>query len=213
VGYFLTATFEKIDEMNIRVILFSLLVICIFLIFKFCSSKPEQEVVDQKPAPLSVSQHSSAFNESFSKLLQSYYSLKNAFTNADISKANSAAEQLMQNADSLNINEIQGDTSGMIRETAKSFAANVSASAKNITMGDKVDDKLREFNMITDALWSLTRTVKYDGQKVYYQFCPVALDNMGGYWLSDKIDTDNPYVKDKSKACSEVNDSLDYSRR
>ena len=200
--------------MNLRVILFSLLVICIFLIFRFCSSKPEQENdVDQKPAPLSVSQNSGAFNESFSKLLQSYYSLKNAFTNADISKVNSAAEQLGQHADSLNINEIQGDTSGMIRETAKSFAANISGSAKNIAGVNKNEDKLREFNMITDALWSLTRTVKYDGQKVYYQFCPAALDNMGGYWLSDKIDTDNPYVRDKSKPCSEVNDSLDYSRR
>jgi hypothetical protein len=198
--------------MNLRVILFSLLVICIFLIFKFCSSKPEQEkVVEQKPAPLSVSQNSGVFNESFSKLLQSYFSLKNAFTNADISKVNSAAEQLMQYADSLNISEIQGDTSGMIRETARSFAANVSGSAKNITAENKIEDKLREFNMITDALWGLTRTVKYDGQKVYYQFCPAALDNMGGYWLSNKIDTDNPY--DKSKACSEVNDSLDYSRR
>ena len=213
-GYFLTATFEKTAEMNKRVIFFSALLIAIFLIFKFCSSKPEQDkVVEQKPAPLSISQNSGSFNESFSKLLQSYYTLKNTFIGADISKINSAAEQLMQLADSLNVNELQGDSSGMIRETAKSFAANISGSAKTITGENKIEDKLREFNMITDALWSLTRTVKYDGQKVYYQFCPTALDNMGGYWLSDKIDTENPYIRDKSKNCSEVNDSLDYSRR
>jgi len=193
--------------------IFSLVVICIFLVFRFCSNKPEQEkVVEQKPAPLSVSQNSGAFNQSFSELLQSYYTLKNAFTNADISKVNSAAVQLMNDADSLRISEIQGDTSGMIRETARSFATNISGSAKTMTGEDKIEDKLREFNMITDAMWSLTRTVKYDGQKVYYQFCPAALDNMGGYWLSDKIDNANPYIRDK-KSCSEVNDSLDYSRR
>jgi Cu(I)/Ag(I) efflux system membrane fusion protein len=99
----------------------------------------------------------------------------------------------------------------MIRETAKSFATNISGSAKTMADEGKIEDKLREFNIITDALWSLTRTVKYGGQKVYYQFCSQALDNMGGYWLSDKIDTDNPYIRTQS--CSEVNDSLDYSTR
>ena len=118
----------------------------------------------------------------------------------------------MNDVDSLRISEIQGDTSGMIHETARSFATNISGSAKTMTGEDKIEDKLREFNMITDAMWSLTRTVKYDGQKVYYQFCPAALDNMGGYWLSDKIDSANPYISDK-KSCNEVNDSLDYSRR
>lgn len=200
--------------MNKRVLLFSLLAVCIFLVFKFCTNKPEQEeVVDQKPAPLSVSRNSGAFNESFSALLQSYYTLKNAFTIADTSKVNSAARQVMQNADGLAISEIQGDTSGMIRETAKSFATNISGSAKSISDENNIQDKLRDFNMITDALWSLTRTVKYDGEKVYYQFCPMALDNMGGYWLSGKIDTENPYIRDKSKACTQVNDSLDYSRQ
>jgi Cu(I)/Ag(I) efflux system membrane fusion protein len=79
-----------------------------------------------------------------------------------------------------------------------------------MTGESKMEDKLREFNMITDAMWSLTRTVKYGGQKVYYQFCPEALSNMGGYWLSNKIDTVNPYIRN---GCSEVNDSLDYSSR
>lgn len=196
--------------MNKRLITFSVLVICLFLIFKFCSNKPEEKVVEQKPAPLSVSKNSGAFNESFSKLLESYYSLKNAFVNGDLSKVNTAAEQLKRSADSLGIDEIHGDTSGMIRETAKSFATNISGSAKTMTDESKIEDKLREFNMITDAMWSLTRTVKFGGQKVYYQFCPEALDKMGGYWLSNKIDDDNPYIK--SKNCSQVNDSLDYSR-
>ena len=211
-GYLLTATFEKIAEMNKRVIIVSLLLVSIFLIFKYCSNKPEQpNDVEQKPAPLNVSKNSGAFDDSFSKLLESYYALKNAFVNADISKINAAAAQLQQNTDGLNIDEIQGDTSGMIRETAKSFATNISGSAKTMAGEGKIEDKLREFNMITDALWSLTRTVKYGGQKVYYQFCSQALDNMGGYWLSDKIDTDNPYIR--TQGCGEVNDSLDYSTR
>ncbi|HUQ65163.1 MAG TPA: DUF3347 domain-containing protein [Flavitalea sp.] len=200
--------------MNKRVLFFSLLIISILVICQYCSNKPEPvKIPEQKSVPLSISQNSGSFNESFSKLLQSYYSLKNAFIIPDISKANAAAVQLMQNADSVNISELKGDSTGMISETAKYFAGTISRSAKNIAGASNTDDKLREFNMITDALWALTRTVKYDGQKVYYQFCPLAFDNTGGYWLSDKIDTGNPYTAQTGKDCSQVNDSLDYSRK
>ena len=200
--------------MNKRMLILSLLTVSILLLFKFCSNNPDQEKVpEQKPVPLSISENSEPFNESFSKLLQSYYTLKDAFINADTSKVNSAAMQLKENADSLNVNEIKGDTSGMIRETAQYFTATISGSANAMAGENDINGKRRELNTITDALWSLTRTVKYDGQKVYYQFCPDALDNTGGYWLSDKIDTGNPYMRDQEKGCSQVNDSLDYSKR
>ena len=200
--------------MTKRMLIVSVLIICILVVFKFCGNKPEEvKVPEQKPVPLNISQNSGTFNESFSKLLQSYFSLKNAFINADTAKVNSAAVEVIQFADSLDISELKGDTSGMISETAKYFAASISGSAKVVAGENKAEDKLREFNMITDALWSLTRTVKYEGQKVYYQFCPTAFDNTGGYWLSDKIDSGNPYMHDKGKDCSQVNDSLDYSKR
>lgn len=199
--------------MNRRVLVLPVLLIAIFIIFRYCSTRPEEVKADeQKSAPLSISRNSGSFNESFSRLLQAYYSLKESFINGDTVKANSAAAQLMLNADSLNIDEIKGDSSGTIRETAKYFAGTISGSAKALPAEIRNDDKLREFDMITDALWSLTRTVKYDGQKVYYQFCPTALDNKGAYWLSDKKDVRNPYISSRTD-CSEVADSLDYSKR
>lgn len=197
--------------MNKRFLILSVLLVGIFLAFRYCGDKPDQEKVpEQKPAPLS-SAVSGSFTESFGKLLQSYFALKEAFMNADTVKANSAATMLSAYSDSLKVEEITGDTSGTIRETAKYFAGTISGSAKALSAEPKTDDKLREFNMITDALWGLTRTVKYDGQKVYYQFCSEAFDNTGAYWLSDAIDKGNPYISNKT--CSEVRDSLNYGRK
>lgn len=194
--------------MNKRVVFFSLLIIAIFFIFRYCSSKPEPVAVEQKPVPLSVSKNS-AFNQSYGQLLSAYYSLKDAFASGDESKANSAATQLAQLADSLNADEIQGDSS--IRETAEYFATTIAGSARSIPSASAMSSKLSSFNMITDALWSLTRTVRYDGQKVYYHFCSKALDNSGGYWLSPQIDNNNPYGL--KEPCSGVTDSLDYSKK
>jgi Cu(I)/Ag(I) efflux system membrane fusion protein len=187
--------------------------ISIVLAFKFCNNKPDKKTVEEKPVPLSVTENSGSFNESFHKLLTSYFALKDAFVASDTVKVNAAAKELLTNADSLRISEVKGDTSGTIRETAGYFASTISGSAKAI-LGEKgIEAKRNEFNMITDALWSLTRTVKYDGQKVYYDFCPMAFNNKGAYWLNDTREIKNPYFGSKMLNCGEVTDSLDYSKR
>ncbi len=67
--------------------------------------------------------------------------------------------------------------------------------------------------MLTDAMWSLTRTVRYGGQKVYYQYCPMAFNNKGAYWLSNQREILNPYFGNKMLKCGEVADSVDYSKK
>lgn len=199
--------------MGKRAITLILVLVAIFVIFKFCNNKPEKKAVpEEKQAPLSIGQNSGAFNQSFTALLASYYSLKDAFVASDTAKANTAASTLIKNADSLKVSEIQGDTSGMIKETATVLAQTISTSGNALTAEKSIEDKRREFEMITDALWSLTRTVQYDGQKVYYQYCPMAFNNKGAYWLSNSREISNPYFGDKMPKCGEVADSLDYSK-
>jgi Cu(I)/Ag(I) efflux system membrane fusion protein len=201
--------------MGKRTIILILVLAAIFAIFKFCNNKPEKkaESPEEKQSPLSMGQNSGAFNQSFTSLLSSYYSVKDALVASDTSKVNAAAATLVKNADSLKVNEIQGDTSGMIKETATVFAQTISASSNALLAEKDLEGKRKEFEMITDALWSLTRTVRYDGQKVYYQYCPMAFDNKGAYWLSNTREIRNPYFGDKMPKCGEVADSLDYSKR
>lgn len=199
--------------MNRRVVVVSVLVIAIFLVFRFCNTNKPEQKADIRPAPLAIAENSGTFNQSFVSLLDTYYALKNAFVVTDTNAVNKAAVQLALDADSLKINEIQGDTSGMIKETAKYFAATIATSGKNIADKDDIEAKRKEFNMITDAMWNLTRTVHFDAQKVYYQYCASAFDNTGAYWMSDKIDDTNPYTGKKTPNCGEVTDSLDYSKK
>lgn len=200
--------------MNRRVLTLSFVLIAIFFLFRFCNNhKKDEKAPELKPAPLSINENSGAFTQSFTRLLGSYYLLKDALVASDTAKANAASAQLALLADSLKTSDIRGDTSGMIRETAQSFAMAISGSAKSLPAEKELEDKRRELNMITDALWSLTRTVRYDGQKVYYQFCPMAFDNTGAYWLSDKSEVRNPYFGSKMLTCGEVTDSLDYSKK
>ncbi len=188
------------------------LLLAVTLFLTSCKNNQE-ETADEKPVPLAVSQLSGPFTESFSKILNSYFELKDALVSEDTVKANASAATLWLNAEDLNVSEIAGDTTNMIAETARLFAMNIGGSARSLAEKNNIDQKRREFYNISDALWSLTRTVRYDGGKIYYQFCPMAFDNAGAYWLSRTREIRNPYFGDKMLKCGEVTDSLEYSKR
>ena len=174
--------------------------------------KKETKNSEPEPRPLSINKNSGAFNQSYQQLLAAYYNLKDALVASDSVKANDASKALVIHADSLRINEIMGDSTGMIKETARTFTATISGSAQALIKEKTLEAKRKEFEMLSDAMWSLTRTVKYDGEKVYYQYCPMAFDNKGAYWLSNQAVIRNPYFGDEMLECGKVEDSLDYSK-
>ena len=185
------------------------LVIAAFVTYLIRDNKPDGPKAE-KPKPLSVGQKSGAFNDSFNELLTAYFSVKDALVESDTVKANAAAVNLAKASESLKTDEITGDSTGMIKATAKSFAGTITGSALGLKGEKNIENKRQEFEMISDALWSLTRTVKYEGQKVYYQFCPMAFDNKGAYWLSKDANIRNPYFGDKMLTCGSTQDSLEY---
>ena len=198
--------------MNRSAIVLIVLLLVIVALFRFCNSNPESDA-GFKQNPLGISKNSGTFNQSFNALLFAYYALKDAFIAGDTVKINSASIQVQAGADSLNVNEIQGDSTGMIKETARSFAITISSSAVAIRAEKDLEAGRKELNVITDALWSLTRTVEYAGQKIYYHYCPMAFNNQGAYWLSDSRKILNPYFGNKMLKCGEIRDSIDYSQR
>ncbi len=190
-----------------------LLTLVTIVISVSCNNSSEEKVVQEKLAPLSITENSGPFNESFNKLLSNYYTLKDAFVESDVDKVNAAAQDLIGAGDNLKTDEIQGDSTGMIRETAHQFVSVIRESSASVAAAQDIEAKRRDFETITDALWSLTRTVQYSGEKVYYQYCPMAFNDKGAYWLSNSAEIRNPYFGDKMLKCGEVADSLDYSKR
>jgi Cu(I)/Ag(I) efflux system membrane fusion protein len=47
-------------------------------------------------------------------------------------------------------------------------------------IGEKdLEAKRKEFQMISEAMYDLTRTIRYDQQKIYHQYCPMAFNDAG----------------------------------
>lgn len=184
------------------------------------SGADKQYTGDSGQKALTASKNSEVFNASFEKLLNSYFDLKSTLIDYDTAKMNAVAARLAASADSLKTDEIKGDSTGAIKETAKNFAGTISGSAKGLAGETDIIKKKREFQMISDALYDLVRTVKYDRQKLYHQHCPMAFnDEEEAYWISNSSKIENPYMGKKHPRykgsmieCGDITDSLDFSR-
>ena len=150
-----------------------------------------------KPEGLTVSKHSSSFNESMSNAMNSYYDLTESFVNWDTAKVNSSIAALKVAVDSIRIPEMQKDSA--IYETAQSTWESIKSEITGMQLDTSLYEKRESLNMLSDNLFNLLRIVKYDVAKVYYQECPMALNNheSSAFWLSANSETKNrrnPYL-------------------
>jgi len=182
-------------------------------------TKKETKPVENVDAPLKISKNSSAFDSSFSKLLDGYYALKNAFVDWDTIGANQSARSLQQLAAGLPLTELKAD-SGVI-QTAQNYLTGINGEIEGLIGEQTIEEKRNEFNIITSDLYDLIRVVKYDGEKIYHIKCTMTFkDSLEAYWLSNSNKIVNPYLgrkhptfKDKMLGCGEIVDSLDFSKK
>ncbi len=169
------------------------------------NNKPEET---KKVEPLTQSKNSADFNERFTSLLTSYYRLKDAFVASNDTMAATRAKALIASADHLNLKEVKADSS--IVEMANQYIGSISSEAKALVAEPNLEAKRKAFQMISDNMYDLVRTVHFDKEIVYHQYCPMAFNDAGAYWLSQSSDIKNPYFGKKMLTCGEVKDSIDF---
>lgn len=153
--------------------------------------KPQDETPKQQP--LVVSKHSDSFNIAMNKVLSSYYALTNDFVNWDTGAVSRSATELKANLEQTNFNEMQKDT--VIYQTAITFVESAKGELETILQPADLATKRHALNNLSDNMYNLLRTVRYDRSKIYLQECPMAFnDTEPGVWLSPSDSVRNPYL-------------------
>jgi Cu(I)/Ag(I) efflux system membrane fusion protein len=84
-----------------------------------------------------------------------------------------------------------------------SLEKEIKASATSISNTSDIVEQRNHFKHLS---FHLTNALELFGinEKVYHQFCPMADNNKGAYWLSREQKVINPYFGDKMLTCGEV---------
>lgn len=78
------------------------------------------------------------------------------------------------------------------------------AVSKLISLTKDIKKQRDFFVTLTSEVEKLIGKAEITSGEVYKQFCPMAFDGEGGYWLSDSKEVRNPYYGKKMLACGNV---------
>ena len=194
---------------------------CLIVLAVAACNEPDKQAAKPveagTPTPLFISKNTDAFNQPFEHLLTTYYALRDVFVEYDTTQINMISRELSADAGSLQLGELKPDSTGIQQKDAKKWTDAVKAAAGQIAGQKNFEQKQKAFETVSDALYALTRTVKYDKEKLYHQHCPMAFNNKGASWISNSSQIVNPYMGKKHPKyrsamleCGDIPDSLDF---
>jgi len=182
--------------------------------FLVTKKKPKEEV--PKDQPVAVSRYSAAFNASIDSFLNTYYGLSEELVNWDSTAVSATAANMDQIIDKIRWDELKNDT--VIYATAASYRDEVKNAVQNLTDATNLMAKRQAFHSLSQNMYDLLRTIKFDGSKIYLQQCPMAFNETEeGLWLSKTEKIRNPYLglhhpkyKGSMISCGETKDTLHF---
>jgi Cu(I)/Ag(I) efflux system membrane fusion protein len=146
-----------------------------------------------------------AFRKQLSAVLDKYLELKDAFVETDEAKAEAKAKLVLEALDKVDMGLLKGDAHNMWMNIQKPLKENLSG----IVQMKGIEMKRSHFSIVSDKLSEALKMFGVHTEKtVYLEFCPMANDNNGAYWVSLDKEIKNPYFGDKMLTCGEVKEVI-----
>lgn len=129
-------------------------------------------------------------DDSTAAIFKRYIALKTALINADVPRAGTDAYDLMN----LMINN--GAEVSTVQEL------------KKIMTSDDIEVQRTAFVGVSEAVELLLQDAIESGE-VYKQYCPMAFNNKGAFWLSESKEIANPFFGEKMYRCGRIDSVLE----
>lgn len=198
-------------------ILTVLIAIVIILAVWFLFFKPDNKATTatQKQISLTAKKHSPQFDTQISSIINSYMAMKSAFVDADTSAIKAKTASFIASADSLHLKELQEKDSSIYMAVQQNVS-DIVANANPILQENDITEMRHDFSMVSENLYPFLKTIGYEGEKLYWQNCPMAFgDDKPANWLSSTSEINNPYLGKKDQKyksgmlhCGENMDSI-----
>ncbi|RMB56557.1 DUF3347 domain-containing protein [Dokdonia sinensis] len=129
-------------------------------------------------------------NEAFTKVYTAYLDLKAALVNTDVSTSKNALDAFLKTV-----------------ENNDSFS-NIMTATMPVIQESEVAEIRKGFENITAAVEAQIAQETITSGTIFKQYCPMAFDGKGAYWLSDSKEVRNPYFGDKMLKCGVVDKEI-----
>lgn len=138
-----------------------------------------------------------------SKVFESYINLKNALVKNDAKKARASAKTLHDEIGKVTMDKMNKEQ----HEVWMKYTKKLVFDAEHISETDELEHHKEHFTSLSKNMYAVVKAFP-TSTPVYYQFCPMANENKGAYWLSEQEKIHNPYWGDKMNTCSSTKETI-----
>ena len=149
----------------------------------------DTETVDTKTVYKGAKREARFKNEEVTGVYDTYNTLKIALVNTDAEAAQDAAEEMILSMEAV---EVTAD----LREEAQAIATTTD-----------INKQRTHFEKLTSGIKIFVEENIAEGT-LYYQYCPMAFDGKGAYWISNEKKIYNPYFGDIMLNCGTVSEEI-----
>ncbi len=144
------------------------------------------------------------FKKQLAALFDQYIEMKDALVESDARKSANQAKKVIQALNNIDMALLKGDAHMFWMKNLDKMES----ALKTISGAEDLEAKRDAFVIVGPILFNKLKAFGLDGKTVYYQFCPMANNDKGAYWLSTEENIRNPYYGDMMLECGEVKDKL-----
>ncbi len=140
------------------------------------------------------------FSQQITQVAEAYFDVKDKLVADDSQAAKNKVKALIQSVNQVEMTGLEAE----VHDQWMDLRAKLLATADVIEGADNIEEQRNNFMMLSDLIIEMTELYGLQIDKVYKQYCPMAFDNEGAYWLSKQEETLNPYFGDAMLTCGEV---------
>jgi len=144
------------------------------------------------------------FKQQLNTVFTAYVSLKDAFVASDAEKVKAEASNTSQAVAKVDMKLL----SGAEHNDWMSYLGSIEKSLKEIEGSSDLAVQRRAFSTLSEGLYKSIKAFGLGNGEAFYEYCPMAFNNEGAYWLSDKEAIRNPYFVDEMLTCGQVKEKL-----
>ncbi len=165
----------------------------------------EVETVTTEGTPSSdLSEVNSEFRQQLAEVLDPYLALKNALVASEAGQAAAAARQTQQALEKVDMTLVKGEAHQQWMDYLNTMQKALGTIAEEATL----ETQRAAFASLSEALYQSVQQFDVTGLRAYYQYCPMADNNTGAYWLSEEKEIRNPYFGDQMLTCGSVKETI-----
>jgi len=146
-----------------------------------------------------------AFKNQLKQVFKQYLILKDAFADDDNKAAQKTAASLVSAMGKIDMKLL---TDHEAHNHWKLISKEVNTSATSISKTSDIAIQRDHFKHLSAHLIKAVKLFGVD-QKVYEEFCPMADNNKGAYWLSLSKEIKNPYLGKAMPTCGEIKSTIE----